>query len=121
MEFRLPPLGFMDFFEKNKNKHQAVNNESKIEKIVKNRSDFVGIFTYECKCVWVCASVCFGIAYYCVCGGGHIVYVYVKVQTQRVVFTGYKVVGVSLFLLHILFYFCINFVTFFYFCMCRWL
>ena len=58
---------------------------------------FLGIFTYDCKCVnvWVC------VGYSCVLLSVyvwvHIVYVYVKVQTQHVVFTGYKVVGVSYF------------------------
>ena len=47
--------------------------------------------------VWVGAYVSVGyiVAYYCV-----YVWVYMKVQTQHVVLTGYKFVGVSYFSLH---------------------
>ena len=77
-----------------------------IENTVKNRWDLVGIFTRDCKYVSVCGCVrefmWVIVAYYCVCMcGWHIVYV--KVQTQRVVFTGYKVVGVFYFCYIILF------------------
>ena len=56
MEFRLQPLGFMEFFFFQNNNHQAVRkmNKSKIENrksTVKNRSDFVGMC--DCKCVSV--------------------------------------------------------------------
>ena len=61
---------------------------------VKKRWDFVGMFTRDCKCVSACACVCVGYKCILLCGL-HIVYV--KVQTQRVVLTGYKLVGVSYF------------------------
>ena len=77
------------------NNHQAVKMKwiENRKNTVKNRWDFVGIFTCDCECgsVCVCGCVCVIVAYYCV-------YVCEKVQTQCIVLTGYKVVGV--------FYFC---------------
>ena len=50
MEFRLQPLGFMEFLQNNN--HQAVKKMKWIEKIQsKDYWDFVGIFTCDCKCV----------------------------------------------------------------------
>ena len=59
MEFRLQPLGFMDFFQNNN--HQAVKKMKWIENrknAVKNRCGFVWIFTCGCKCVCVCVYAC---------------------------------------------------------------
>ena len=64
MEFRLRPLGFLQ----NNNHHAVKKNEMNWNRknTVKNHWDFVGIFTYDCKCVsvWVCAYACVG--YSCV-------------------------------------------------------
>ena len=71
---------------------------------VKNRWDFVGIFTCDCKCVSVCGCLC-GLLLriiVCICGW-HIVYVYAKVQMQCVFLTRYKDVDVSYFCYIILF------------------
>ena len=57
MEFSLQPLGFIEFFLENNN-HPAVNKMKWIESrknTVKNRWDFVRIFT--CDCVRVCECV----------------------------------------------------------------
>ena len=65
MEFRLRPLGFIEFFYKTTIIRQLTKwNESKIEKIVKNRGNLVEIFTYDCKWVCVCVCVWVIVAYY---------------------------------------------------------
>ena len=123
MEFRLRPLGFMGyfFFYKTTIIRQLTKwNESKIEKIL---SKTVGILlessrviasVYVCVCVFVCVcvNVCGCIhefewvksEHYCVCMCRWlIVYVYMKVHAQCVVFTRYKVVLVPYFCFIILF------------------
>ena len=78
---------------------------------VKNRCDFVGIFTWDCKCmsmcvcVGVCGGICVGCSYvYCVyVWVAYSVCVWEGTNAVRIVLTGYKVVGVSCFYYIILF------------------
>ena len=52
---------------------------------------------FDWMCLTMCGCVCVGYKLRiieCMCVGD-VVYVYVKVQTQRIVLTGYKVVAVT--------------------------
>ena len=91
------------------NNHQAVNEMNRESKKYSQKPlGFVGIFKCDYKCVSVCGCVSVFVwvivANYRVCMcAWHVVYVIVMVQTQHVVFTGYKAVGVSYFCYIILF------------------
>ena len=64
-----------------------MNRKSK--NTVKNKWDFVGIYTCDSKCVSVCVYMWVIVTYYCVCmWEWYIMHVYVKVNPPRVVFTG---------------------------------
>ena len=101
MECRLRPLGFMEFFA---NK-QAVKKMKWIENrknTVKKPLGFCGnLYVWRCVSVWVCVCADAWVGYSCVlmC----VCVCKAKIQTQRVVLTGYKFVCLTYFCYIILF------------------